>query len=555
MVGPVTSFRAVGRRLVPPAPVVHVARGAGYAPSATETIFPSVSGTIGPPEQWIAGAATGIVVNKLGDWCYPTLPGLPTTFGAIAGTLFGPIPLGGGGAAPADYAEFGRRRARPRGIAMLGSPDLSVALRLYLATVSVAGPTVALLAAGTGPLPGDPSDWLGAAILVAFVAGADRVSLHLTHKTHLSVSTAGHLAMVYAFPGPLPGLLALIATAIAEIAAARPRRDLEESCFNIGQTSLTVLLTGLLYAGMRDQSWLGPPVAGLAPLPAIAGAAVVHYVLNLALVTIAAALQLGTNPLRIWQVTIFDDFAAQGIMVALGVVAGYLTIHQPLMVLILALPLILVHRAVRETVQLRHDTRIALESLVEVVELRDPYTAGHSHRVAALARALALRLGLTGEEADRIESAGRVHDLGKVAIAPEVLTKTGPLDAAEWEERRRHPALGAEVIARFSAYREGHRLVRHHHEAWNGAGYPDQLDGSEIPLGARILAVADAYDAMTSARSYLPAKSSAEAVAILVAGAGKQWDARIVAALVAQLAAETAVATPRPEPSAASSPA
>jgi HD-GYP domain-containing protein (c-di-GMP phosphodiesterase class II) len=219
---------------------------------------------------------------------------------------------------------------------------------------------------------------------------------------------------------------------------------------------------------------------------------------------------------------------------------------------VLGLPVHLVHRAQQQAVQLNEDTRDALASLVEVVELRDPYTAGHSRRVAELARALALQLGLTHEEADAIESAGRVHDIGKVAIDPTVLTKPGKLDDAEWAEMKRHPGYGADVVARFAAYPEGFRLVRHHHEAWDGTGYPDRIAGEAIPFGARILAVADTFDALTSDRPYRKGMGLDRALTILQEGADRQWDARIVAALVAHLRAADRVApvpaAPAPRP-------
>jgi HD-GYP domain-containing protein (c-di-GMP phosphodiesterase class II) len=164
--------------------------------------------------------------------------------------------------------------------------------------------------------------------------------------------------------------------------------------------------------------------------------------------------------------------------------------------------------------------------------------------VAELARLLALRLGLSPAEADHLLSAGRVHDIGKVAIDPLVLAKPGKLDAAEWAEMRRHPELGAEVIARFAAYGDGFRLVRHHHEAWDGSGYPDGLAGAAIPLGARILAVADTFDALTSDRPYRARLELDRAVAILRDGAGRQWDPAVVAALLAHLGVETPVEAP-----------
>lgn len=180
---------------------------------------------------------------------------------------------------------------------------------------------------------------------------------------------------------------------------------------------------------------------------------------------------------------------------------------------------------------LRAETHAALGALVDVVELRDAATAGHSRRVSALARTLAMRLGLPEADVDRIRVAGLVHDLGKLAVDPAILTKGGPLTDAEWVQMRTHPVHGAAVVARFAAFGDGARLVRHHHEAWDGTGYPDRLAGEAIPLGARILAVADTFDTVTWGRVYQPAISTGAALAILRVGAGRHWDPRVVGAL------------------------
>jgi HD-GYP domain-containing protein (c-di-GMP phosphodiesterase class II) len=158
---------------------------------------------------------------------------------------------------------------------------------------------------------------------------------------------------------------------------------------------------------------------------------------------------------------------------------------------------------------------------------------------------LAVRLGLSGDEADLIETAGHVHDLAKVAISESVLNKQGPLDDAEWAEMKLHPVKGAEVIHRFAGYRECELLVRHHHERWDGTGYPDGLTGEQIPLGARILAVADAFDALTSSRPSRAALGLERVLRILEEGAGTQWDPRVVEAMVAYQR-EQAPALPAP---------
>lgn len=177
----------------------------------------------------------------------------------------------------------------------------------------------------------------------------------------------------------------------------------------------------------------------------------------------------------------------------------------------------------------------ALTALVDVVERHDTSMPGHSRRVATMARELALRLGVPPTDAEGIERAGLVHDLGKLTLDPAILRKPGPLTEAEWAVVRLHPAQGAAMVERLALFGEAHLLVRHHHEAWDGSGYPDRLAGEAIPFGARILAVADAFDVITHGRPYRSALPIADARAILCDGAGSQWDPRVVAALCALL--------------------
>ena len=315
----------------------------------------------------------------------------------------------------------------------------------------------------------------------------------------------------------------------ASVAQWLRRAEVMEALFNIGQTVLYVTAGALCYEQFAALD-LGPNVAEFGSLAAIALTAIVMHLLNTGLVALAGALQLGLNPIKVWASTIALDLMPHVTLTALGTISALLAASQPLALPFLALPAVLVHQSVRQTVQLRVDTHEALASLVEVMELRDPYTAGHSRRVAALSRTIANRLGLTELEADAIEQAGRVHDIGKAGIDAVLLSKEENLTDGEWEQMRQHPALGANVVSRFAAYRTGARFVRHHHEAWDGSGYPDKLAGEQIPLGARIIAVADTFDALTSNRPYRDAMSIEAAIAILEDGAGRQWDSRVVAA-------------------------
>lgn len=169
----------------------------------------------------------------------------------------------------------------------------------------------------------------------------------------------------------------------------------------------------------------------------------------------------------------------------------------------------------------------SLLGLANALEAKDEYTRGHSDRVAALARRLALEAGLTVRQADVIAQAGLLHDLGKIGVPEHILRKSGPLTQEEWAVMRRHPVTGSQIVAPLESFAEGAHIVRHHHEREDGSGYPDGLSGETIPLGARVVAVADVYDALTSERPYRRALTHAEALERLAAEAGRTLDARL----------------------------
>jgi diguanylate cyclase (GGDEF)-like protein/putative nucleotidyltransferase with HDIG domain len=179
----------------------------------------------------------------------------------------------------------------------------------------------------------------------------------------------------------------------------------------------------------------------------------------------------------------------------------------------------------------------AAASLARAVDARDVYTGSHSQRVAELAARTARRLGLPEEEVELTRLAASLHDLGKLAIPEEILRKPGPLTEPERIVLERHPQIGFRMLESLGVDPVAD-WVLHHHERWDGSGYPDGLPGEQIPLGARIIFVADAYDAMTSERIYRRRVSSEQAVAELQRCAGSQFDPEIVDAFAAELAVE-----------------
>jgi putative nucleotidyltransferase with HDIG domain len=175
----------------------------------------------------------------------------------------------------------------------------------------------------------------------------------------------------------------------------------------------------------------------------------------------------------------------------------------------------------------------AIESLNATVDAKDPYTAGHSARVQRIALAVAEELGLTAQRLDAVRFGGLFHDIGKIAVPDSVLTKPGALDDGEFAIVQRHPADGAEIVSHFSRLREAVPPIRHHHERWDGKGYPDRLAGDEIPQEACVVGLADAWDAMTTDRPYRTALTVEQAAAEVRNCRGTQFSPAVVDAFFA----------------------
>lgn len=173
-------------------------------------------------------------------------------------------------------------------------------------------------------------------------------------------------------------------------------------------------------------------------------------------------------------------------------------------------------------------TEQVIFALAAAVEAKDALTEKHTRRVADSARHIGECLGLPQAALDALYRGGLVHDIGKIGVSEAILLKTGPLDLSEFEQMRAHTAIGATIVAPLRSGSSLLPIIRHHHERFDGLGYPDGLDGSHTPLLARIISICDAFDAMVNDRPYRPALRVDQAIAILRAGAGSQWDPQLV---------------------------
>jgi HD-GYP domain-containing protein (c-di-GMP phosphodiesterase class II) len=179
----------------------------------------------------------------------------------------------------------------------------------------------------------------------------------------------------------------------------------------------------------------------------------------------------------------------------------------------------------------------AIFALASAAEAKDAYTGTHAKRVANTAVHLGMRLGLHDSDLVALYRGGLVHDIGKIFVPDAILRKPGPLNAAEEREMRAHPVIGERIVKRLPSAANLLTIVRHHHERFDGGGYPDGLCGHKIPLLARIVSVCDAHDALASDRPYRARHHPEEAIETLMRGAGKQWDRELVSLLLAELPA------------------
>jgi diguanylate cyclase (GGDEF)-like protein/putative nucleotidyltransferase with HDIG domain len=451
---------------------------------------------------------------------------------------------------PAVDATPSRERRHPRPHAMHGPRFLSLSRRLaaFVGAVSAIG-----VGAGVfGVIFGTSTDWIGLVALIALVGVGQALALEVDDGS-ISVSAVGAIAGA-ALVGPRAALALALTTAAVEWSARRS--PFHYVVFNVGTLSLASLAAaGAFTAGFGGD--LGKFVYVLAGI----GAGATYFAVNMGLLSLAVALE---GHERWWSV-FKERFAWLAThYLVYGFIGGVIWVGNNTAGLwalaVFAVPLLLMRktqeaylrhtqrsaqklRAAAETIQtqnvsLEHANRLlrerstaAMESLSATVDARDAYTAGHSRRVQQLALAIGRELGLSQAELDLLGHAALFHDIGKLAIPDAILLKPASLTEEEWELMQRHADEGARIIDRLGFLNDAVPAIRHHHERFDGTGYPDGLKGEEIPLGARIIHVADALDSMLTTRIYRAARPASEALDELRRAAGTQFCPRCVAAL------------------------
>ncbi len=414
--------------------------------------------------------------------------------------------------------------------------DLPRAARLTIHTLIVLAAGMALFSAVV--IQGDVTLWVAVAVVAVAISLLDAFPIFLALQVETTVSSIIKFAAVLLCPAPVVTLAAFIGTLFAEV---RVKRTWFKMSFNVAEMTIAWTMGAWFYDLFHQPGvdYLASPQNILAPL--LAG--LVVFVVNSFLLTLVISLASRT-PFRFVLFQNIPPVIWQELSIlSLGIFLAVLWRYNPLTIVLAVIPLVVVRQSFEMANQLELQTREALTALVQVIDERDEFTFDHSKQVSAHAESIAIALDLPPHDVEIIGSAALLHDLGKVGMADAILFSNRRLSLPERKSAERHAEIGAVLLDKFPLFQRGAHLVRHHHERFDGTGYPDGLKGQAIPLGSRIIAVADAYQAMIEERGYRRALSEEEAVKQLVDCGGTQFDPAVVQAFVQVLDIEPAAAS------------
>jgi len=420
-------------------------------------------------------------------------------------------------------------------------------LRLFVATIVIVSCISGAIAWSERlPFPG----WWPIATLLFVATLLEGLQTRLRVAAKGSTSFIIHMASALLFGAWWAAIVAVGSSLLDEL--ARGSTGIKRT-FNVSQRALAIILAATVYdalGGSLPPSYLDS-AATLASqavqrdLGLFLVLAIVYFLVNSAAVTGAVALSGGRAFREVWNLNTRGVLAYDLTASFVGVLVAWFYIRSEqwlgfgsIGLLGVIVPIIAVRHVYGLYHQLEDSGQELLQVMVKAIEARDPYTSGHSVRVSEMSRAVAVELGLSAREIEQVETAALLHDVGKIheEFAP-LLRKEGRLTDEETALMQTHSAKSADLVGIISKFQGFiHQSVRHHHERWDGQGYPDGLTGKAIPLGARIILIADTIDAMTTDRPYRKRLPLDVVIAELMKCKGTQFDAELIDVVVASVA-------------------
>lgn len=403
-----------------------------------------------------------------------------------------------------------------------------------------------LLYWGSAPLT---SDELYAVMLLSALAMlAEMLAFLLPHGARGSIAFIPYLASALIAPH-WAAVLGIVV--VASVIQFSHRTRLEALIFNVSQQALTLTVAILAYKGLRGVSFLAVSHDSLAVVTRNMGlAAVSAYALSFAVNTIVVSMFIavgdGESTLSVWRdvklSTIGIDLLASPIVFLF---AWLYAAYGPIASAFIWVPIVGLRQVHRTNLELERTNQELLELMVKSMEARDPYTSGHSRRVQRYSIVIARALGMRERDVAVIGRAALLHDVGKIHEKyGEILSKSDRLTAEEWLVMQEHPSDGAALVSTMTRLRELVGAIRHHHENWDGSGYPDALSQSQIPVAARIIRFADTIDAMATERPYRAALREDQIRQEIIRCRGTQFDPDMTDRVLASSAWDTLFAPP-----------
>ena len=415
---------------------------------------------------------------------------------------------------------------------IIGEINLSIKLKIYIATVISFA--IILLIYLIPPFSLIYGKWYIFIFFLALSIFAEFIPVDLPMSGSITIGFPIDFLIILVYGPAVAIWIAFLGEILGEL--VNRRTTWYKTLFNASQYALSVGVAGLAYqfvggvVGFQDFFKYVLPAALCA---------FVYCLINLILVTMVISLDQRGRIAAVWRINFKEILPSYLAEAPIGFLMAIVYVEVGILgILLFFLPLLLARRSFELYTKMRKMYLETIRALAAAIDAKDPYTKGHSERVTQTSVALAQELKLPEREIDNIECAALLHDIGKIGIDERILGKDDDLTEEEFKRIKEHTILGAKIIEPVEFLKDSYKAIYHHHERYDGYGYPDGLKEKDIPLSARIIAVADAYDAMGSDRPYRKKLSKDKIMKELTEQSGKQFDPEVVKALFAVLSRE-----------------
>jgi len=409
---------------------------------------------------------------------------------------------------------------------------LPLKLKIYIGAITAAA--IALFIYLTPFLPPFSNIWLAILFFLIISIFAEFIPVSLPVGGVISIGFPIDFVLILVYGPALAMLITALGALIGEIIERKV--SWYKIIFNTSQYALTAGIAGIAY--QQAGGVVGAQNIFQFILPA-AICALTYCIVNITLFVMVVSFAQNVRIATIWRTSIKEMIPSYIAEAPMGFLMAIVYTEVGIVgILLFFLPLLLARRSFELYTKMRKVYLDTIRALAAAIDAKDPYTKGHSERVAETSVALAQELNLSDKDIENIEYTALLHDIGKIGIADSILGKESSLTSQEFDKIKEHTVMGAKIIEPVDFLKNSYKAIYHHHEKYNGKGYPDGLKEKDIPLLARIIAVADAYDAMGSDRPYRKKLNKDKILNELKDQAGKQFDPEIVKALLSILGRE-----------------